>query len=94
VFYKGALQEINELPDGGYMLRLPLPFVTGGDVRLRKRGDELFITVGNFKREMILPTVLAKRKTGGGRLLNGNLEITFLPAEPEPHPQPQPEPTA
>ncbi len=88
VFYKGSLQEINEMPDGGYLLRLPLPFVTGGDVRLRKRGDELFITVGNFKREMILPTVLAKRKTGGGRLLNGNLEITFLPTEPEPQPEP------
>lgn len=88
VFYKGSLQEINEMPDGGYLLRLPLPFVTGGDVRLRKRGDELFITVGNFKREMILPTVLAKRKTGGGRLLNGTLEITFLPAEQEPQPEP------
>jgi len=62
---------------------MPLPFVTGKDVKLRKRGDEMFITIGNFKREMILPTVLAKRRTGGGALADGVLEITFLPLESE-----------
>jgi arsenite-transporting ATPase len=85
VFYRGSLQEINETAGGGYQLRIPLPFVTSGDVRLRKRGDELFITIGNFKREMILPVVLAKRKAAGGRLKNGILEIDFLPqTEPTP----------
>jgi hypothetical protein len=28
---------------------------------------------------MILPTVLARRRAGGGRLQNGVLEIEFLP---------------
>jgi arsenite-transporting ATPase len=83
IFYNGILQEIVETPDGGYMLRLPLPFVEKEDVRLRKRGDELFITIGNFKREMILPTVLAKRKASSGHLSDGMLEITFLQPEPE-----------
>jgi arsenite-transporting ATPase len=87
IFYRGALQEIEELEDGSYLLRLSLPFVTGGDVRLRKRGDEMFITIGNFKREMILPTVLAKRRAGGGALKNGVLEITFLTPEEEPAPE-------
>lgn len=82
IFYKGELQKIVELPDGGYQLRLPLPFVTGTDVKLRKRGDEMFITIGNFKREMILPTVLARRKAAGGRLKDGVLEINFRPLEP------------
>lgn len=82
VFYRGSLQEILEQEDGRYILRLPMPFVTGGDVKLRKRGDEMFITIGNFKREMILPTVLAKRRAGGGTLQDGVLEITFLPPEP------------
>lgn len=41
----------------------------------------MFITIGSFKREMILPAVLAKRKAGGGRLNEGVLEIDFLPAE-------------
>lgn len=79
VFYQGSLQEITELDNGGLQLRIPMPFVTGNDVKLRKRGDELFITIGNFKREMILPMVLAKRKAAGGRLHDGTLEIDFLP---------------
>jgi arsenite-transporting ATPase len=81
IFYTGSLQEINELENGGYRLRIPLPFVTGTDVKLRKRGDEMFITIGNFKREMILPVVLAKRRAGGGALRDGMLEIDFLPIE-------------
>jgi arsenite-transporting ATPase len=88
VFYRGILQEISESDDGGYQLRIPLPFVTSNNVRLRKRGDEMFITIGNFKREMILPTVLAKRKAAGGRLNDGVLEIDFLPLAEEPVPQP------
>jgi arsenite-transporting ATPase len=79
IFYTGALQEIVELDDGSYRLRLPMSFVTGSDVKLRKRGDEMFITIGNFKREMILPAVLAKRKAAGGALRDGVLEIDFLP---------------
>lgn len=77
IFYQGKLQEIEELADGRCILRLPMPFVAAGDVKLRKRGDEMFITIGNFKREMILPTTLAKRKAGGGALRDGMLEITF-----------------
>jgi arsenite/tail-anchored protein-transporting ATPase len=61
-----------------------MPFVESGNVRLRKRGDEMFITIGNFKREMILPNVLAKRRAGSGRLVDGILEIEFFPVE---HPQ-------
>jgi len=86
VFYTGILQEITESDDGGYQLRIPLPFVSSPNVRLRKRGDELFITIGNFKREMILPMVLAKRKAAGGRLNDGILEIDFLPLEESPSP--------
>lgn len=81
IFYRGQLQEIEEHADGACTLRLSLPFVTGSDVKLRKRGDELFITVGNFKREMILPMVLAKRRATGGQLVGGKLEIGFAPPE-------------
>lgn len=81
IFYTGRLQEIEELEDGRYLLKLPLPFVKSGDVKLRKRGDEMFITIGNFKREMILPTVLARRRAGGGTLKDDILEITFLALE-------------
>ena len=77
IFYRGKLQEVIENEDGTATMRIPLPFVKGGDVKLRKRGDEMFVTVGNFKREMILPNVLAKRRSGGARLEDGMLEILF-----------------
>jgi arsenite/tail-anchored protein-transporting ATPase len=78
IFYRGLVQEVVEIEDGGYRLRLPLPFVTSDKVKLRKRGDEMFITIGNFKREMILPTVLAKRRAVRGALNDGILEIDFM----------------
>ncbi len=81
IFYLGTLQEILEMENGGYRLRIPIPFVTGDDVRLRKRGDEMFITIGNFKREMILPMVLAKMRATGGALRDGMLEIDFEPLQ-------------
>jgi arsenite/tail-anchored protein-transporting ATPase len=83
IFYRGMLQEVVEGENDTFLLRLPLPFVEGGKVRLRKRGDEMFITIGNFKREMILPNVLAKRRAGAGKLVDGVLEIEFLPHERE-----------
>lgn len=83
IFYHGVLQEVVEGEEGRYKMRLPMPFVRGSDVRLRKRGDEMFITIGNFKREMILPTVLARMRAGSGRLADGVLEIEFIPAERE-----------
>jgi len=77
IFYRGKVQDVVETADNGYQLRIPMPFVSSDNVKLRKRGDELFITIGNFKREMILPTVLAKRKAVGGRLVDGVLEVDF-----------------
>ena len=81
IFYRGILQEVVEGENGSYLLRIPLPFARGSDVRLRKRGDEMFITIGSFQREMILPTVLARMRAGNGRILEGVLEIEFLPIE-------------
>ena len=81
IFYRGILQEVVEGENGSYILRIPLPFARGSDVRLRKRGDEMFITIGSFKREMILPTVLARMRAGSGRISEGVLEIEFIPIE-------------
>jgi arsenite-transporting ATPase len=81
IFFRGILQEVVEGENGSYLLRIPLPFARGSDVRLRKRGDEMFITIGSFKREMILPTVLARMRAGSGRISKGILEIEFIPID-------------
>jgi len=83
IFYRGILQEVVTGEGDNYLLRIPMPFAKSSDVKLRKRGDELFITIGNFKREMILPTVLAKMTAAGGWLVDGVLELEFSPVEKE-----------
>lgn len=76
VFFQGSAQSIQE--DGeDYLLRLPLPHLELEKVKLTKRGDELFISIGNFKRELLLPTVLAQRSAGGAVFANGALTIRF-----------------
>lgn len=79
IFFKGQPQEIAEEGDE-YILKLPLPNVELQKVQLTKRGDELFIRIGNFKRELLLPAALAQRPAGGAVLNQGVLHINFPPA--------------
>ncbi len=82
IFYRGILQEVIDLKDGSYLMKVPLPFVSYNEVRLRQRGDEMFITIGNFKREMILPTTLAQRAATSGQMVDGILQIRFEEKRP------------
>ena len=77
IFRVGPVQEVIER-QGGYVLRLPFPYQDEGQVRLTKRGDELFIVVGSFKREFVLPRVLAMRNASKADLTQDDwLEIYF-----------------
>jgi arsenite-transporting ATPase len=79
VFYRGAVQEL--VKNGqGYILRLPLPHVELNKVVLTKKGDEMVVEVGNFKRELTLPAVLMPMDAKVARFVDKNLEIHFEPA--------------
>lgn len=78
ILFVGQTQEILEEGDD-YVLQLPLPHVELSKVKMTKRGDELFISIGNFKREMLLPTMLAQRSAGGAVFNNGMLQVRFPP---------------
>ncbi len=81
VQFHGTTQEI--VHEGNeYVMRLPLPHVELGKVSLTKRGDELFVEIGNFRRDMILPIALAERPANRAVFRNGVLEIRF--GEPQP----------
>ncbi len=76
IHFRGATHEI--VRDGDqYVMRLPLPHVEIGKVSLVKRGDELFIEIGNFRRDMILPLTLAERPAQRAVFRNGVLEVRF-----------------
>ncbi len=77
VLYRGEREEITQR-DGKFLLRIPLPFVTKRELRVRKRAERLVVSVGNFQREIILPAALAQRAVGEGHLVDGVLEIRFL----------------
>ncbi|MGB9634681.1 MAG: ArsA family ATPase, partial [Chloroflexaceae bacterium] len=76
VQFRGKTQEI--VRDGDeYVMRLPLPHVEIGKVSMTKRGDELFIEIGNFRRDMILPLTLAERPATRAVFRGGVLEVRF-----------------
>ena len=82
VFFTGTVQELTKQGDG-YVLRLPLPHVELGKVVMTKKGDQLIVEIGNFKRDIALPTVLASQEAVVARMSNGALEVTFAPASPQ-----------
>ncbi len=45
--------------DGKYEVRLTLPFAGKGEVGLFKKGDELVVEIGSFRRHIGLPTSMA-----------------------------------
>ncbi|HXA27833.1 MAG TPA: ArsA family ATPase [Candidatus Angelobacter sp.] len=76
IYYSSVPQRIQKRGDG-YELLLHLPFVSKDEVELSVRDDELFVTVGPYKREITLPKSLRGRPTRGARLEEGMLRVTF-----------------
>lgn len=72
----------------GWRLDLELPFAEHGEVDVARRGDELLITAGPYRRALMLPDSLRRRSVSGAALRSGTLEVTFRgdrAAAPEPH---------
>ncbi len=76
VFYRGTIQEVIRQGDT-YVLRLPLPHVEMDKVVMTKKGDEMIIEIGNFKRDITLPAILANQEAKLARFVNKALEIHF-----------------
>ena len=64
--------------DGGYLLRLALPFAAKDDVDLHRRADELHVRVGWMKRTVPLPAAVRRCEVAGARLRDGALEVRFV----------------
>lgn len=83
IFFNGPTQELTKIGEE-YLLRLPLPHVELDKVNMTKRGDQLFIEIGNFRRELILPLTLADREATRAVFKHGVLEVRFGPPAPQP----------
>jgi arsenite-transporting ATPase len=60
-----------------YVLSLKVPFVDRSAVDLSRHNGELYVTVGNYRREISLPRVLAQRDTAGAAIQDGELRVRF-----------------
>jgi arsenite/tail-anchored protein-transporting ATPase len=58
-------------------LRLDLPFVSRGDITLKKIGLELVVRVDGYKRTIVLPGALAGFKPTSAKLADGSLVVGF-----------------
>jgi arsenite/tail-anchored protein-transporting ATPase len=76
VYYRGKIQEVTRQGDT-YILRLPLPHVEMDKVLMTRKGDEMIIEIGNFKRDITLPSILATQEATMARFVNKALEIHF-----------------
>src|SRR5579875_1916154 len=82
IFYRGPVQEVTQQGEE-YILRLPLPHVEMDKVLMTRKGDEMIIEIGNFKREITLPGVLANQEASVARFVNKALEIHFTARQNE-----------
>ncbi|MEU1407365.1 ArsA-related P-loop ATPase [Streptomyces sp. NPDC005728] len=65
--------------DGVLVWHLPLPGAIRDDLDLVRRGDELVISAGSFRRIVPLPSALRRCTVAGAALREGELRIRFAP---------------
>ncbi|MDX1657548.1 MAG: ArsA family ATPase [Nitriliruptorales bacterium] len=75
-----------ESTDDGHVLKIALPFASKEDLDLHRRGGDLHVRVGNYKRTVPLPSALQRSKVAGARLRDQSLEVAFIPPTPTPQP--------
>jgi arsenite-transporting ATPase len=74
--YLGNPQRIEKV-GSEYVLALKLPFMEKSDIDLSRHDGELSIKVGNYRREVSLPRVLAGRPTVGAAMDGDELKVRF-----------------
>jgi arsenite-transporting ATPase len=65
---------------GAYVLVMRLPFVSREDMDIHRRGEELYVRVGTYKRNLVLPQTLQRLEVRGANFVGEHLEIGFAKA--------------
>jgi arsenite-transporting ATPase len=76
VWMPGPIQTVRKKGQH-YFLRVRLPFLKKDEVSLLKRGDELVVSIGNYRRDLVLPKALADLAVKRARLEGGYLVVRF-----------------
>ncbi|MHA5048503.1 ArsA family ATPase [Streptomyces sp. SD15] len=71
---------VDHLADEGVLVwHIPLPGAIREELDLIRRGDELVLTVGQFRRIVPLPSALRRCTVAGAALREGELRVRFTP---------------
>lgn len=65
--------------DGVLVWAVPLPGARKCDLDLIRRGDELLLTAGPYRRIVSLPSALRRCTVSGAALTDGELRVRFTP---------------
>jgi arsenite-transporting ATPase len=76
VWMPGPIQTVRKKGEH-YFLRVRLPFLKKDEISLLKRGDELVVSIGNYRRDLVLPKALADLAVKRARLEEGYLVVRF-----------------
>ena len=68
---------------GGYVLAMHLPFAERIDMDIHRRGEELYVRVGSYKRNLVLPHTLQRLEVQEANFVDDRLEIRFGQASRE-----------
>jgi arsenite/tail-anchored protein-transporting ATPase len=74
VFFRGAAHDIVK-SNGGYEVVLNLPLVDKKNVDLSKKGTELLIRVGGYKRNVLLPDSMVSLRAAGAKIDGDKLRV-------------------
>lgn len=78
--YEGHPQSLEALGDDRYLLTIRLPFAEKHELDLYRGTDELSLTVGAYRRNIVLPRVLWPLEIASAKMENGTLRLRFEPA--------------
>jgi arsenite-transporting ATPase len=73
----GVAFSMSEDEDGTVVLHLRVPLVERGDLDVVRHHDEIYVTIGPYRRSMVLPDSLRRREVLGARLTDRELLIRF-----------------
>lgn len=70
-------------PEGdGVQLSIELPFTEPDELDLTRSGDELHVTVGPYRRSLVLPESLRRRELVAASMQGSSLVVRFGPGSP------------
>lgn len=75
VLFRGSSHEISKSADGGYKVAFNLPLADKKDMDLSKKGNELYVRVGGYKRNVMLPDSMTRLAATGASFEGDTLKV-------------------